>query len=119
MLLLDRSSLARQGRPRRSGEDNRRFVETVLRMVRAEPRWRDLPDAFGQWGSVWKRFRRQALKGVFERIFAALSEDPESEYALIDGAIVKVQRARIIRPGDPSSSEPADCLKPGALAACC
>jgi transposase len=64
----------------------------VLWFVRAGAPWRDLPDAFGKWGSVWKRFRRWAVKGVFEQIFAALSEDPDFEYALIDGTIVKVHR---------------------------
>ncbi len=52
----------------------------------------DVTMPFGKWYSVWKRFRRWALKGVFERIFAALSEDPNFEYALIDGTIVKVHR---------------------------
>ena len=86
------SCLARKATPGRSGEDNRRFVEAVLWIVRAGTPWGDLPNAFGKWGPVWKRFRRWALKGVFERIFTALSEDPDFEYALIDGTIVKVHR---------------------------
>ena len=40
---------------------------------------------------VWKRFRRWALKGVFND-FAALAGDPDFEYALLDGTIVKVHR---------------------------
>jgi transposase len=80
------------GDPGRSGEDNRLFVEAVLWLVRTGVPWRDLPERFGKWGSVWKRFRRWALKGVFERVFNALSGDPDFEYALIDGTIVKVHR---------------------------
>ena len=76
----------------RSGKDNRRFLEAVLWMVRTGSPWRDLPENFGNWSSVWKRFRRWALKGVFERIFAALSGDPDFEYALIDGTIVRVHQ---------------------------
>ena len=60
--------------------------------MRAGTPWRDLPDAFGKWGSVWKRFRRWAVKGVFERIFSAASGDPDFEYTLVDGTIVKVHR---------------------------
>ena len=80
------------GDPGRSGEDNRLFVEGVLWLVRAGAPWRDLPPHFGNWFSVWKRFRRWAKKGVFERIFTELSADPDFEYALIDGTIVKVHR---------------------------
>jgi len=82
----------KEGDPGRSGEDNRLFVEAVLWIVRTGAPWRDLPEQFGKWSSVWKRFRRWAEKGVFERIFQAFSQDPDFEYALIDGTIVKVHR---------------------------
>ena len=80
------------GDPGRSGEDNRRFLEGVLWIVRTGAPWRDLPECFGKWCSVWKRFRRWALNGVFEKVFQALSDEPDLEYALIDGTIVKVHR---------------------------
>ena len=80
------------GDPGRSGEDNRRFVEALLWLVCTGAPWRDLPAHIGNWNTVWKRFRRWALKGVFERLFKALSGDPDFEYALIDGTIVKVHR---------------------------
>ena len=82
----------KEGDPGRSGADNRLFVEAVLWIVRTGAPWRDLPAAFGTWSSVWKRLRRWALKGVFERIFEELSQDPDFEYALIDGTIIKVHR---------------------------
>jgi transposase len=82
----------KEGDPGRSGEDNRLFLEAVLWIVRAGAPWRDLPPQFGKWSSVWQRFRRWAKKGVFERIFKAFSQDPDFEYALIDGTIVKVHR---------------------------
>lgn len=82
----------KEGDPGRSGRDNRLFVEGVLWIVRAGAPWRDLPEQFGKWSSVWQRFRRWAKNGVFERIFTAFSEAPDFEYALIDGTIVKVHR---------------------------
>lgn len=80
------------GDPGRSAADNRLFLEGVLWVARAGAPWRDLPETFGKWNSVFQRFRRLALKGVFERLFQLLSDDPDFEYALIDGTIVKVHR---------------------------
>ena len=51
-------------------------------------RWRDLPSDFGNWNSVFQRFRRWVKGGVVERVFACLSDEPDFEYALVDGAIV-------------------------------
>jgi transposase len=78
--------------PGRSGEDNRLFVEAVLWVVRTGSPWRDLPEAFGNWNSIFVRFRRWAKKGVFERVFNVLSGDPDFEYAIIDGTIVRVHQ---------------------------
>jgi transposase len=80
------------GDPGRSGADNRLFLEAVLWMARVGAPWRDLPPTFGNWNSVFQRFRRWAVKGVFERLFQALSGDPDFEYALIDATIVRVHQ---------------------------
>jgi putative transposase len=76
----------------RAGENNRQFLEAVLWIVRTGAPWRDLPEAFGPWYTVYTRFWRWAQKGVWERIFSALSDDPDFEYALIDGTIIKVHK---------------------------
>ena len=72
--------------------DNRLFLEAVLWRVRTGSPWRDLPVALGNWNSVFQRFRRWAKKGVFDRLFDVLSEEPDFEYALIDGTIVSVHQ---------------------------
>ena len=72
--------------------DNRLFLEAVLWRVRTGSPWRDLPVPFGNWNSVFQRFRRWAKKGVFERLFEVLSQEPDFEYALIDGTIVSVHQ---------------------------
>ena len=72
--------------------DNRLFMESVLWRVRTGSPWRDLPVAFGNWNSAFRRFRRWAEKGVFEGLFEALSQEPDFEYALIDGTIVSVHQ---------------------------
>ena len=80
------------GDPGRTGSDNRLFLEAVLWMVRTGAPWRDLPEAFGSWNTVFRRFRRWAQAGVVERLFQSLSGDPDFEYALIDGTIIRVHQ---------------------------
>jgi transposase len=41
---------------------------------------------------MFRRFRRWAKKGVFEKVFQALSGEPDFEYAMIDGTIVRVHQ---------------------------
>ena len=75
-----------------TGRDNRMFVEAVLWIVRTGSPWRDLPEAFGNWNSVFQRFRRWVKAGVFDRIFEALSDEADFEYVIVDGTIVRVHQ---------------------------
>lgn len=63
-----------------SGRDNRLFVEAVLWIVRMGSPWRDLPEVFGEWNSVFRRFSHWSRKGVRQRMFEAMSDDPDCEY---------------------------------------
>jgi transposase len=74
--------------PGATARDNRLFLEAVLWRVRTGVPWRDLPGEFGRWNSVFQRFRRWVKGGVFERVFARLSGEPDCECALVDGTIV-------------------------------
>lgn len=84
--------MGKRGDPGQTGSDGRLFVEAVLWIARTGSPWRDLPDEFGHWNSVFKRFRRWVQRGAFERIFQLLSEDADFEYVMVDGTIVRVHR---------------------------
>ena len=71
-----------------TAKNNRLFLEAVFWRVRTGSPWRDLPPAFGRWNSQFRRFRRWAKSGIFESLFKAVSEDPDLEYALIDGTTI-------------------------------
>jgi transposase len=75
-----------------SGRDNRMFVEGVLWIVRTGSPWRDLPEVFGDWNSVFRRFSRWSQKGVWHRIFEAMAEDPDFEYLIVDSTIVRAHQ---------------------------
>ncbi len=46
------------GDPCRTAASNRRFVNGVLWIARTGSPWRDLPERFGPWNSVFQRFNR-------------------------------------------------------------
>jgi putative transposase len=50
--------------------------------VRTGSPWRDFPEAFGDWNSVFRRFSRWSIKGVWWRIFEAMSDDPDFESSI-------------------------------------
>jgi transposase len=78
--------------PGRTGSDGRMFLEAVLWIARTGSPWRDLPKEFGHWNTAFTRYRYWLKAGVFKRIFEAVSDDPDLEYAMVDGTIVKVHR---------------------------
>ena len=75
-----------------TAKDTRLFLEAVLWRVRTGSPWRDLPAGFGNWNSIFVRFRRWAKHGIFDRMFACLSGDVDFEYVMIDGTIVSVHQ---------------------------
>jgi transposase len=69
--------------PGRTGGDGRLFLEAVLWIAPTGSPWRDLPPRFGNWNSVFKRFRDWVKADVFKRIFDAVSDEPDMECAMV------------------------------------
>jgi transposase len=84
---MERHCLGKPSDPRRSGSDNRLFIEAVLWIVRTGSPWRDLPEAFGKRTTVFKRYPDWVKAHVFFRLFEACSDEPDMEYATVDAVI--------------------------------
>ena len=78
------TNVGRRGRP---FANNRRVVEGIVYRYRTGVPWRDLPrEEFGPWRTVWKRHRRYAGDGTWDRVLQELLADAD-EQGLIDWTV--------------------------------
>ena len=80
------------GDPGRTGSDNRLFVNGCLWILRPGAHWRDLPERYGRWKSVHRRFSRWCHAGIWERVFDTLTADRDNQYLMIDSTIVRAHQ---------------------------
>jgi transposase len=71
--------------------DNRLFINAVLWIDKTGAPWRDLPERFGNWNSVWRRFARWATKGVWERVYRELQDD-DVRWLLLDSTVIRAHQ---------------------------
>lgn len=72
--------------------DLRMTMEGILYRMRTGCPWRDLPEAFGCWNSVYKRFNAWSASGKLFAIYQVLVEDPDIEWLFIDGTYTKAHQ---------------------------
>jgi transposase len=77
------------------GRNDRIFLEALHDFAVHNITWRALPEAFGNWNSVWKRFWRLSQAGVFEAFFDALAATSRT--------------AHLVQMLDPTCSTPPSC----------
>ena len=93
------------GRPGQTGwlaRDNRLFIDAVLWIATTGAPWPDLPERFGNWNSVGKRFDRWARKGTWAAVFAAL-QDPDLEWLILDSTVVRAHPCAAGAPKKPTA----------------
>jgi transposase len=82
-----RAALAAWRGAGRRGRDDRKFIEAVLWWRRTGVPWRDLPEEFGPWKTVFNRFDRWSKTGRWKQLFDALRTDPDDEWHSLDSTI--------------------------------
>jgi transposase len=63
------------GRP---GRPFREVVDGIIYRYRTGIAWRDLPEVFGPWQTVWKRHRRYAQDGTWDRVLTVLIAEADA-----------------------------------------
>jgi len=85
----------RTGRP---AIDHRQVMNGILWVLRTGAPWRDLPERYGKWTTIYSRFQRWRKQGVWDEILAKLQTIKSREQAIdwelhfIDASIVRVHR---------------------------
>ena len=69
--------------------NNRRFMDALIWMARSGGRWRDLPERFGDFRTVKRRYYDWIERGVLGAIFEALSGDADVEWVSVDATVVR------------------------------
>ena len=72
--------------------DNRLFVDALLWMARSGARWRDLPERFGAYQAVKRRYYRWVERDALGGFLAALAADADLEWLMIDSTIVRAHQ---------------------------
>ena len=75
-----------------TAKDNRLFVNAVFWIAKTGAPWRDLPDRFGKWNSVFQRFNRWSKKGVWQAVMDKLTEEADLEWLLIDSTVIRAHQ---------------------------
>jgi transposase len=74
-----------------TAKDNRQFVNGVLWIAHSGAPWRDLPERYGLWNSVYQRFNRWAKAGIWACVFTAL-QDADDEWLMLDSTTIRAHQ---------------------------
>ena len=83
----------RTGKRGRPAKNNRIMLNRMLWIARTGAQWREMPECYGPWQSVYARFRKWQKDGVWEEIFHTLSSDADMENLSIDSTMAKAHQS--------------------------
>ena len=83
----------RRGKSGRPAKDNRTMLNGMVWIARSGAPWRDLPERYSPWQSVYSRFRKWIEEGILDNIFRVLALDADEENLSMDSTIIKAHQA--------------------------
>jgi transposase len=81
--------------------DDRRVISGIVHVLRAGCRWQDCPPVYGPPTTIYNRFRRWTMRGLWRRLFEALARAEPGEGQAIDSTTAKAHRSAAGGKGGP------------------
>lgn len=72
--------------------EHRNTFEGILYRMRVGCPWRDIPEYFGDWSAIYRRFNLWSKKGIMIELFHSLKKLTDIEWEFIDASIVKAHQ---------------------------
>jgi transposase len=65
------------------------FIESIYWIARTGAQWREMPEKYGNWNSIFTRFNAWSKKSIWIKLMTFCVQDPDLEYLSIDATIVR------------------------------
>lgn len=72
--------------------NNRRIINGMFYILRTGSPWRDLPERYGPYTSVYNRFNRWRKAGIWDKLMDAIVKAHDGKVQMIDSSIVRVHQ---------------------------
>jgi transposase len=95
--------------------DNRRFIHALLWMARSGARWKDLPERFGSFQTVKRRYYRWVERGLIDRLFVQLGQDADLEWLMLDSTVIRAHQQAAGAPKKKGAKKPRAWAVQGAV----
>ena len=82
----------------RTNKDHRQIINGILWRERTGAPWRDLPARYGPWSTVYSRFWRWRVAGIWDRVFAAVQQEEDAagavdwEVQFVDSSVIRAHQ---------------------------
>ena len=73
--------------------DDRRVINGIFYVLRTGIPWRDLPDQYGPYTTIYNRFNRWTYAGVWDRVMEAVTDAHNVDTVMVDGTSVRVHHS--------------------------
>ena len=69
--------------------DDRRVINGILYALRTGIPWRDMPEQYGPWSTIYNRFNRWSKAGIWDKIFEAIVDSHNVDTVMVDSTSIR------------------------------